>query len=423
MEPAKVGGEEVMAAVARAVDEQATTELLRRLVQIPSVTGEERRVSEFLAEELRQAGLDYVELQPFADERANVWGILRGVGEGRSVMFLGHHDTVHAEGWREQWRGTEREDPFGAAILDGELWGRGAADQKAGIASVVSAMRALRAAGVRPRGDVVVTFVGDEESGQPGSGHSDGMKAISASIAAGEIPRTDFAIYTEPTTLDVYAAQMGFIIAELTVVGRSSYFGKPWLGVDALRGAHRLLTDLLTLSEQMWLRREHPLVGRAFLLVYRIEGGGLIAVPEKCALQLILKVLPGDPLDVAGSGLEAVIRAFEMRERIKVEIEYPASRDHPLGGTPAEVRPDLPAVQELIQAIAMTKGDDPAVEGAPYWSEISFLHALGIPAVYCGPGDITNCHTSMERVSVREVIEGARAFAGFVTSFCGVEAG
>lgn len=410
-------------AVAAAVDPRRTTELLQRFVQTPSITGDEQAVAELIASELRSVGLDRVEVFEFAEGRPNVWGVLHGTGGGSSVMFLGHHDTVHVEGWREQWLGTERESPFGATIVDGELWGRGAADQKAGVVSVIGALRALSEAGARPRGDVVVAFVGDEESGQPGSGLSDGMKAVAARISTGEIPRADFAVYTEPTTLDVYAAQMGFIIAELTVIGKSSYFGKPWLGVDALREAHGLLADLFAHSERIGERREHPLIGRAFLLVYAIEGGGYIAVPDRCTLTLILKVLPGEALDEAGSELEALVRAFEERAGVQVRLRYTASRDHPLGGTPAEVSPDLPAIEPLRRAVAVSRGREPVISGAPYWSEVSFLHTLGIPAVYCGPGDITYCHTSMERVPVAEVIDGATAFARFVCGFCGFDGG
>lgn len=61
-------------------------------------------------------------------------------------------------------------------------------------------------------------------------------------------------------------------------------------------------------------------------------------------------------------------------------------------------------------------------EGAPFWSETPFfVNGLDIPAVYCAPGDIRNCHTFEERVSVEEYLAGVVAFADFMTRFCGVE--
>lgn len=403
------------------VDPDWTIGLLQRAVQTPSITGDEGAVAQLFLAELEGLGLDRAEQFEFEPGRPAVWGVLRGSGGGSSVLFAGHLDTVHVRGWEDRWRGTERESPFSAAIVDGELYGRGAADMKAGIVAAVSALRAIREAGVRPRGDVVVAFFGDEESGEPRSGYSAGMKAIAAKVRSGEIPPADFAVYTEPTTLDVYTAQMGFMIADVTVLGESAYFGTPWLGVDALRGAHKVLSGLFAHSDEIWSRDEHELLGRAFLLVTAIEGGGYIAVPERCKLSLIRKVLPSETLDRARSELDSVLAKLAVSDGIRTEIEYTAPRDHRFGGTPVETSADLPQVARLVDAVHAVTGRRDVIRGAPYWSEISFLESLGIPAVYCGPGDISICHTVNERVPVREVVDGARVLAAFVAEQCGIE--
>ena len=127
----------------------------------------------------------------------------------------------------------------------------------------VEALRAL--AGTRLRGDVVTAWVCDEESGEPGSGRSIGMQAVAARIAGGSIPRADFAIYVEPTSLAVYTAQIGFLIADVEIHGRSAYFGRPEEGVDALRAGHRVLAELYALADELATRPAHPLaeIGRA----------------------------------------------------------------------------------------------------------------------------------------------------------------
>src|SRR5438105_3590349 len=86
----------------------------------------------------------------------------------------------------------------------------------------VGALRTLHAAGVRHAGDVVTAWVCDEESGEPGLGRSIGMHAVAARIDDGRIPRTDFAVYVEPTSLAVYTAQIGFVIADVEIEGRSA---------------------------------------------------------------------------------------------------------------------------------------------------------------------------------------------------------
>lgn len=403
------------------IDPDGAVDLLQRAVQTPSITGDEAAVTALFRDEMESAGVQNLETFEFEENRPNVWGVVPGTGNGKSLMFLGHTDTVHVEGWREEWSGTEREDPFGAAIIDGEIYGRGTGDQKGGITAVISALKALHAASLRPRGDVIAVFVGDEESGQPDSGYSLGMKEAVRRIASGDIPHADFAVYTEPTTLKVYAAQMGFVIADITVQGESAYFGRPWLGNDALRATHRLLTALYDYTDAIWETADHELLGRPFNLVTGIKGGGYIAVPEKCSVDLIRKVLPHESLDEVKSQLDGIAQRLAINEGVQVNVEYTAPRDHDYGGNPAETDRDHPGVTDLADAIQTVTGDADVIEGAPFWSEMSFLNALDIPSVYCAPGDITNCHTLQERVAVQQLLDGVEIFIRFIARHCGLE--
>ncbi|MBA3415413.1 MAG: M20/M25/M40 family metallo-hydrolase [Chloroflexia bacterium] len=411
----------------RAIDREGTVDLLRRAVATPSVTGGEGAIAGLLRDELEEIGLDAVELFDFVPGRPNVWGRWGGGdggdgGEDHRLLFAGHTDTVEPFDWAERWRGTDREDPFAGVIAEDALWGRGAADMKAGVVASVAALKAIRRAGLRPKGEVLVAFVGDEESGVPGTGRSAGMKAIVGRIAAGEIPRPDFVVYAEPTTLDIYTAQIGFLIAEITVVGESAYFGLPWLGVDALKGAHRLLARLFAYSDELWARADHPLLGRAFALVTAIEGGGPIAVPETCRLSLIRKILPGETVEAARSEIEGIVGLFAMNEGVRAETAFPAGRDSRSGGRPSEVPAATPGVAHLERAVRAETGKRGVIKGAPFWAEASFfVHDLGIPAVYCGPGDIAECHTARERVEIEELIDAVRVYVSLIVDECGVE--
>lgn len=412
---------EAAARAMAAVDADSAVDLLRRLVQTPSVTGAEAAVAALLADELRALGLGWVETFDFAPGRSNVVGVATGNGGGGSLLLAGHTDVVDPADWAETWRGTPREEPYGAVLHEGAVWGRGAADMKAGIAAMVAAVAAVRRAGLRPRGDVIVAFVGDEESGVPELGRSAGMRAVVDRIAVGDLPRPDFAVYGEPTRLAVLPAQIGFLIADVTVHGAAAYFGLPWLGVDALKGAHRLLARLFAHADEVWQRASHPLLGRGVLLVTGIEGGGPIAVPERVAFSLIRTVLPSEGVEAARDELEGIVRLFAANEGVRVEIDFPAGRDTPSGGRPVEVDPATPPVEALRRAVAAATGEAAVVAGAPFWSEISFfVHDLGVPAVYFGPGDIAVCHTARERVEVAQVVAAARALAALIVEVCGV---
>jgi acetylornithine deacetylase len=400
------------------IDRDRAIATLRGLIGRASVTGDEANVVSLLAERLPAAGIGNVTVRDFAPGRPNIWGVRKGAGGGPTLMLLGHTDVVHVRGWRERWAGTEREDPFGGALVDGEIWGRGAADLKAGIAAAIEAVHRLKDTPLA--GDVVTAFVGDEESGEPGSGVSAGMKALAAAIDAGDVPKPDFAIYVEPTTLDVYPAQMGFFIADIEVTGRTAYFGTPELGADALKATNAILSALWAHSDTLAAEGEHGLVGRSFLVVTDIEGGGLIAVPERCRISLIRKLRPGEDLGDARDRIEAVVRGAIVIPDVSVVFAYPAGRDHAVGGTATEVDPNLAPVAQLADTARAVRPDRGRIAGAPFWSEASFLVARGVPTVYFAPGDIRICHSLEERVPVGEYLDGIAILAGFIARYCGV---
>ncbi len=403
------------------LDEAAAIDFLQRAIGRQSVTGNEADMVALLETEMAGLTLSSLEKEDFLPGRPNIWGHRQGKGSGRHLMIVGHTDTVHVEGWQDKWAGTEREDPFAGAVVDGAIWGRGAGDLKAGICAGLLALKLLDKAGITLAGDVSFAFVGDEESGQPGTGISAGIKHFVRAVGQGKAPKPDFAIYVEPTQLAVYPAQIGFFIADIKITGKTAYFGVPELGRDALKAAHQVLSALWEHSDALGQTGAHDLVGRSFLLVTEIRAGGYIAVPGDCSLSLIRKLRPGEDLDEAAQGLESVVRGAVTDPEITVDIAYPAGRDHPLGGSPVEIDPTLPEVAALSACLGAVFEGRGRIEGAPFWSETPFLiNEIGCPAVYCAPGDIRNCHTLEEHVDVEEYLAGIVAFATFMASYCGL---
>lgn len=411
------------ASAAAAVDEGALVELALEAVRIPSVTPNEQAFADWLKAELETGdGWDEVDLVEVAPGRPNLYARTGGAKrEGRSLALAGHLDTVHAEDWVEEWRGTGRADPYAGRIIEGEIWARGVTDQKGGICSVVEAIRAIRRAGYRLRGPVTGLFVCDEESGEPGSGVSLGMRSAVRDVFGAGRGAADFAIYTEPTTGAVYTAQMGFLIADITLVGRSAYFGRPELGVDALRAGHALLSALWDYNGTLGAGTPHPLLGGRFLLVTTVGSGGNIAVPGRFELSLIQKLLPGDDLQAAAAKLREITAGVCDDSGVEGEVIFSAPRDHPVGGTPDEIPSDHPAVSQLARSIRQNTGRPARIEGAPYWSEKPLLRSVGVPGVYFAAGDIATCHTPFERLPIEQFVSVTRILAHFIASWCGVE--
>ncbi len=138
-----------------------------------------RNVVAYLAERMRALGLDSVVSAEFLPGRPNVWGERNGAGRGPRLLFIGHTDTVHVDGWREHWAGTEREDPFAATMVDGAVWGRGAGDLKAGISASLAALALLDRAGVTLAGRCRLRLCrrrGERRAGHRSLGRDQGLR-------------------------------------------------------------------------------------------------------------------------------------------------------------------------------------------------------------------------------------------------------
>ena len=245
---------------------------------------------------------------------------------------------MHADDWAVHWAGTDRADPYAAPIIDHEIWGRGAADQKAGICAVLEALRAIGRTGHRPKGSVTALFVCDEESGQPGSGVSAGMKAALADGTSRSTTRPISSFTPNPRPRPSTPRRWGFLIADITLTGRSAYFGRPELGIDALQAGHTLLSKLWNHSDDLRAQPHTP-NRRGILLVTKVNSGGNIAVPGAFQLSLIRKVLPDENLDSAANAIRDIAAQVASDHGVKASVEFSAPRDHPWAARRMRSRP------------------------------------------------------------------------------------
>jgi acetylornithine deacetylase len=262
---------------------------------------------------------------------------------------------------------------------------------------------------------VVVVFVSDEESGELGMGLSNGIKAA-LPIVQKKAQHPTLAVYLEPTELNIYTAQMGFQIVEIEIIGKTSYFGKPELGIDALKIGHQILAKLWEHDDAIKLELAHDLIGTSSLLVTEVNAGGLIAVPGTCHISLIRKVLPGESMEKSGQDLLAVIQSVKVVEGAEVNVTFSASRDHKFGGTPFEcnITQELTKLQEIVNSY---HSEISLFEGAPYWSEAPLIaRALEIDCVYWAAGDISNCHTPEEHIDKNDYFAAVKSLAEYLST-------
>ena len=323
--------------------------------------------------------------------RPNLVATLKGAGSGRSLILNGHVDTMPA-GDRAKWT----HDPWGGEIADGDMYGLGVCDMKAGVAAMILATRFLCEAGFPPQGDVMIQSVVDEEGGGNGT-----LGCVVEGYKA------DAAIVTEPTRLHVQPASRGVLLLEVDVEGRATHACLKWGGVNAIEKGVKIIQGMIEL-ERLWLaQRRNPLYPPPTITIGQINGGlAGSQVPGECVLKFDVKYLPVEmDRDGRGKPNDADMVKADVVNWIRTLI-----RGRPLAGrTPADadlvstLHPSLPRSKSstgraderrgaerhgLEQRLRLPRG----LRRAP------LAESRGVPTVIFGPGDLQYAHSIDEGV-------------------------
>jgi len=392
------------------IDRDALVHDAAALVQVPSVTGEERAALQRLGELAAGHGLaaelhvhDLAELRAHPGHpgeeapRAELCGLtvtLPGERPGR-ICLNGHVDVVGLGG--EAWS----DDPWSGRLEDGWLHGRGAVDMKGAVIAALHALLALRDA-PEPAPTVVLQAVASEEDGGLGT-----FAALERDAAF------DACLIPEPTAFDVVCAQAGALTFRATLRGRAAHAAMRLEGRSALD--RYLAAHLALQAHERALNRDvaHPAM-RALALPYplsvgRIEGGDWSSsVPDRVTVEGRLGVPLGAALADSRADFEAVL---DDGESPPVEVEWTGGQF-----APGETDPAHPWVRAVTAAVRAERGAA-RLAGVPYGADMRLFCARGIPTVMVGTGGLELAHAVDERVRVDELAAVARIVARAVLSF------
>lgn len=383
--------------------------LTQELVRLPTLGGTpgELEGQDWIAEQWRRLGLD-VEVwdEDPADLRADpgypgeevdrtvircAVARLEGTGSGRSLLLNGHVDVVPT-GDLSQWTAA----PWSGELRDGEIWGRGACDMKAGLICNLAAVAELLASGERPRGDVVLQSVVGEEDGGIGT---------FATLRRGH--RADAAIVTEPTAGKIIVANAGALTFRLTVHGKAAHGSVRYEGVSAVERFVPIIAALQELEAKRNVDPDPLIADREIpycLSIGTVHAGEWAStVPDRLVAEGRLGVaLDEDPAS-ARAELEAAVAGHD------VEVEW-------VGGQFASGR--LPAGHPLLDVVQECLGTPWPVAAGPYGSDLRLLAAAGIPTLHVGPGDVKLAHGPDERVPVVEIEQCTRLLVDVIRRWC-----
>lgn len=414
------------AAVRRAVAarRQDIVDLLLYVVAAESITGNEAEVQRRFQEAYTSRGLEVDAWEASAEEiaphvvhvgeetrfrdRPNLVATLKGTGGGRSVMVQGHVDTVDS-GDLSLW--TKRHT--GEATGD-RVYGRGAADMKAGVVSALAALDVLADLGIRLQGDVLLAATTGEEDG--------GIGALSA-ILRGH--RADAVVITEPTNLSVVLAHGGSLVFRITVKGKSAHGGFRNEGVSAVEKFIPIFQDLLAWEAERNATLSHPLMdyleNKFPISVGLVQAGTWAStVPETLVAEGRLGFLPRETI-------EGMMAQTEERVR-KIAEADPWMREHPpvvewIGGqfASAEVPRNEPIALTMERAHKRATGKDPVVRGVAWGSDMRLFTEIGkMPTIIYGAGDEHNIHCPDEYIDINDMLTTVESLAMMLVDWCGV---
>jgi succinyl-diaminopimelate desuccinylase len=355
----------------------------------------ERAVAYLIHDKLREIRLE-PEFKGESRERPNVIATLRGTGPtGRALILNGHMDTVMPS---PLWTF----DPFGAEIRDGRLYGLGALDMKASLSVFVFVAKALIEVGVTLGGDLILTFVVDEEPG--------GCSRFGSSYLLENGLSGSAAVVAEPENTNVTIGHRGGYRFRLITHGEAAHTGLE--GKNAVVDMARAVEALQGLA--LPFDRTPAFPDRKPVLTFptMIQGGVSInAVPDQCVAYGDVRLLPGCDADT----VEGLIRA-----RLDALPGLGYTLDRLLFVPAVEIAPNEKIVRVLAHHAAEITGQTPTTLGCGPWNDGWMFITRGIPAV-CGFGpNGAGVHGPDEYVTLDSVIATTRIYARAVIDFLGM---
>jgi succinyl-diaminopimelate desuccinylase len=393
------------------VDEAELIDLTRALIRISSVVrpGEagatEAAVARHVEAWLTKQGFD-LEIQEVAPARPNVVAWLGEKGTGKSLLLEGHTDVV-TEGNPAEWT----HPPFGADLVDGRIYGRGAADMKGGLAAAMVAATAIKRSGVALSGRLIVGALVDEE------GDMIGVKHLCTTAIGREL---DAAIICEPEQNELCLEQRGVVWARVAIRGRMAHGAMPEAGVNPITALGALLAEVPALERRLrrlCRRSPHlrpptvtPTIARS--PVQGVEQSNVI--PSSARALLDVRLTPGPDEAAVAREIDAACRQA-MARCPGSTIEW-----EPVNGFRLATRVERsePLVRAMIAGVRRATGRRPVFGGVPGSTDGTILRMqLGIPIVTCGPGHRLIPHQADEYVEVAELVDAAKIYVASALSF------
>ena len=371
------------------VNKKRLIETIRKLISLDSQNppGDEEKIGCFVSAYLKSLGLK-IKICTFSDKRVNVLATLGGRKHAKSLLLTPHLDTVPAgKNWKT--------NPLDAKIIGDRIYGLGATDCKGNLASGLEAISSLVEDGVKLDYDLIFAATADEESGS-----SLGL----IPLLERKFLKPDAAVVLDADDFEIVVTQKGLMHLKVYIKGRKAHGAYPWLGVNAIDIAARVIVDLkrkrTTYKKNRYLRQPTINVGT-------ICGGDKVnVVSDWCEIGLDYRFLPGMTEKKLLDDLRSTISKYTSNFKIEIEgIQAPYS---------------INSAHPLVNGLACAMKDlkiSPRISGSEGATVITFFKHKNIPAVATGFGTESCAHVADEYACLSNLYKGAQVLVSFLKNY------
>ncbi|MBU0547516.1 MAG: ArgE/DapE family deacylase [Candidatus Omnitrophica bacterium] len=371
------------------VNKKRLIQTIQKLISLDSQNppGNEEKIAGFVNVYLKALGLK-TKTYAFSDKRVNVLATLSGRKHEKSLLLTPHLDTVPAgKNWKM--------NPFDAKIVGDKIYGLGATDCKGNLASSLEAINSIVEEGIKLDYDLVFAATADEESGS-----SLGL----IPLLERNLLKPDVAVVLDADDFEIVVTQKGLMHLKVYIKGRKAHGAYPWLGINAIDIAARVIVDL---KKQRINYKKNKYLRQPTINVGTISGGDKVnVVSDWCELGLDFRFLPGVSEKEFLDRLRRTISKYTSNFRIEIEgIQAPYS-----------INPDHPLVKGLSCAMKNLR-IIPRISGSEGATVITFFRLKNIPAVATGFGTESCAHVADEYAYLNNLYKGAQVLVSFLNNY------
>ncbi len=379
------------------------TQFLRDMIAIPSESCQEKEVVLRIKKEMEKVGFDEI----IIDKMGNILG---RIGKGKRVIAMDAHIDTVGVGDPAAWK----HDPFKGKLENGIIYGRGATDQEAGMASMVYAGKIIKDLGLEGEYTLWVTGTVQEED-------CDGL--CWQYLLKEKILNPEMVIITEPTNLNIYRGHRGRMEIGVTTKGVSCHGSAPERGVNAVYMMAKVCNEIEKLNTRL---TDDKFLGKGTVTVSYIDckTPSLCAVPDRAFIHLDRRLTKGETKDSAVAEVKDAIK----RAGVEAEVEVLKYAVPSYTGFTYETEKYFPTwvleedhvlCKSSVETFEKLFTSKPKVDKWTFSTNgIATMGMMGVPTIGFGPANEVYAHSIDDQCPVEHLVKAAAFYAAFPTIYC-----